>query len=215
MSTTSTSRRLFVLGATGKTGREVLRQAKERGHSVTAFVRSPEKLGALGDGIEVVKGDPRSAAELGAALAGHDAVVSVLGPADLGPSTILGDAARSTVQAMQASGVRRLLVESAAMLFEHAGVIAAILRTTLLRHVAKDSVAMEAAVAPTDLEWTIVRPPRLTEGPLTNRYIVADGKIPREGAFVTSRADVAHFLLEEVERGAHLRRIVGMATRKN
>jgi putative NADH-flavin reductase len=210
----TTPLRIFLLGATGRTGLPFLEQAEGRGHHVTAFVRSKEKLSALKGRHQVVTGDPRSVDELRAALTGQDLVVSALGPTDLGPSTILGDAARSTVTAMQSAGVRRLLVVSAAMLFPDAGIIAAVLRRSLLRNVARDSEAMEQAVMASSLDWTVVRPPRLTVGPLTKNYLVADGKIPREGAFVTSRADVAHFLLEEAEQGAHVHRIVGMSTRK-
>ncbi|HEX3595124.1 MAG TPA: SDR family oxidoreductase [Polyangiaceae bacterium] len=206
--------RLFLLGATGRTGRPFLEQAITRGHQVTAFVRSPEKLAGV-TGAAVVQGDPRKADQLRAALAGHDAVVSALGHENLGPSTLLGDAAKSTLSAMGETGVRRLIVVSAAMLFEDAGFIAAVLRRTLLRNVAVDLIEMERIVMASELDWTVVRPPRLTEAALTNEYLVADGTIPKDGAsFVTSRADVAHFMVEELERNSHVRRIVGMATRK-
>jgi putative NADH-flavin reductase len=201
--------RIFVLGATGRTGRPLLDQAKERGHDVTAFVRSPDKLAGLA-GVTVRRGDPRNEAELREAIAGHDAVVSALGPVSLGASTILGDAARATVAAMKEAGPKRLLVVSAAMLFDDAGMFAAFLRRTFLRNVAKDSLGMEAHVTASHLDWTIVRPPRLTTGPLTSKYVVADGAMPKDGTFVTSRADVACFLLDELERPAHVRKIVGM-----
>jgi putative NADH-flavin reductase len=100
--------RLFILGATGGIGRALIRQAIERGHTATAFVRSPEKLGAPPRGLTVRKGDPRSLGELRAALPGHDAVLSALGPPGPGPTTIHRDCARSTVAAMQAAGVRSL-----------------------------------------------------------------------------------------------------------
>src|ERR1700746_2677606 len=90
-------------------------------------------------GATVCQGDPRSAAELCDPLAGHDAVLSAIGPPGLGRTTILRDCARSTVAAMQAEGLRRLLVVSAAMLFQDAGILAAVLRRTLLRNVAEDA----------------------------------------------------------------------------
>jgi putative NADH-flavin reductase len=202
--------RLFILRATGGTGRALLEQAVERGHQITAFVRSPQKLGPLREGLAVRQGDPRNVAELGDALAGHDAVVSALGPPGLGRTTILRYCARSTVAAMQAEGVRRLLVVSAAMLFQDAGILAAVLRRTLLRNVAEDAAEMERVVMTSGLDWTIARPPRLTNGLLTRHYRIEDGRLPR-GSISLSRADVAHFLLGEVERGAHVRQIVGMA----
>ena len=161
------SRRLFVLGATGGTGRAIVEQARDRGHLVTAFVRSPEKLGRLHDGVKVIEGDPRDAHALRAALSDHDAVLSALGPRGMGPTTLVGDSARSTVAAMQATGVRRLLVVGVAVLFEHDGLLNAIARRTFLRYVARDSAEMERVVGASDLDWTVARPPRLTNGPRT------------------------------------------------
>src|SRR5262249_10964720 len=167
--------------------RALLEQARERGHEVTAFVRSPQTLGAPRDGVDVRRGDPRSAAELRAALCGHDAVVSALGPRGRGPTTILRDGARSTVAAMQALGLRRLLVVSAAVLFEDAGILATVLRRTLLRNAAEDSAEMERTVAASGLDWTIARPPRLTNGPLTARYRVESGRLPGGSGLASSR----------------------------
>ena len=101
-----------------------------------------------------------------------------------------------------------------AVLFEHQGILSAILRRTLLRNVAKDSAEMERVVMASGLDWTIVRPPRLTNGPLTRRYGVSDDRMPRGARLTVSRADVAHFLLEELEHRAHIHRIVGVASVK-
>jgi putative NADH-flavin reductase len=159
--------------------------------------------------VTALQGDPRSVAELSAALPGHDAVLSALGPPGAGRTTILRECARSTVAAMQVAGVHRLLVVSAAMLFE-AGILFAVLRRILLRNVADDSLEMERVVMASGLDWTIARPPKLTNGPLTGRYQVADGRMPH-GRISISRADVAHFLLDALEGDAHARQIVGMA----
>lgn len=202
--------RLFVLGATGGIGRALIDQALDRGHQVTAFVRSPDKLGAPREGLTVRRGDPRSATELEAALQGADAVLSSLGPPGPGRTTIIRDCARSTVAAMETAGVQRLLIVSAAMLFEDARLLAAVLRSTLLRNVAVDCREMERVVTASALDWTIVRPPKLTNGRLTKNYLVEENRMPH-GARSLSRADVAHFLLDEVERSAHKHKIVGIA----
>jgi putative NADH-flavin reductase len=160
--------------------------------------------------VEVRQGDPRSVSELSAALAGHDAVLSALGPRGLGPTTILREAARSTVSAMQATQIRRLLIVSAAMLFEDAGIVAALLRNTLLRNGAEDSTEMEQVVRASGLDWTIARPPRLTNGRLSGHYLVERDRLPTGGRSM-SRADVAHFMLDELEAGTHVRELVGMA----
>jgi putative NADH-flavin reductase len=202
--------RLFVLGATGGTGLQLIDQALARGHEVTAFVRSPEKLSAPRAGLRVQQGDPRDTAALSATLPGHDAVLSALGPPGPRRSTILPDSARATVAAMRSTSIRRLLIVSAAILFEDLGLLAALLRRTLLKNVVIGSGEMERIITASDLDWTIVRPPRLTNGALTKRYRVADNRFP-SGKQTLSRADVAHFLLDEVAPGAHLRQIVGQA----
>ncbi|MGZ3422286.1 MAG: NAD(P)-dependent oxidoreductase [Polyangiales bacterium] len=202
--------RLFVLGATGGIGRALIEQSLQRGHTVTAFVRSPEKLGVIGKGVVVRKGDPRNEAELRAALAGHDAVLSALGPPGIGHTTIHRDCARSTIAAMETTHVRRLLVVSAAVLFDDIGLLPWLFRRTILRNIAEDTGEMERLVRATDLDWTIARPPRLTNGRL-GRYAVEDEAMPRGGSTV-SRADVAHFMLEALERNTHVRHMVGMAS---
>jgi putative NADH-flavin reductase len=202
--------RVFVLGATGRTGGELLAQAAARGHRITAFVRSPQKLGPIPERVTTRRGDARSVAELRDALSGHDAVVSALGTGGLGATTILRDSARSVVAAMKAEGLRRLLVVSMGALFPDGGILPAVLRNTILRNVAEDSREMERIVMDSGLDWTIARPPRLTNGPLTKHYLVEDGHMA-PGSLSLSRADLAHFLLSEVESNEHVQQIVGLA----
>src|SRR5262249_32517580 len=155
--------RLLIVGATGGTGRALVEQASSRGHRVTAFARSPEKLGALPAGVTAVAGDPRQGEALKAAMAGCDAVISALGPPLPPkhwprPATILGEGAKATVEAMRASGVRRLLVISGDLQFPDAGMPIPLLRATLLRHLAKDQAELERVTQASGLDWTIVRP---------------------------------------------------------
>ena len=205
--------RLFILGATGGIGRQLVDQALERHHLVTAFVRSPEKLGARRDGLTVLQGDVRNPDAMSAALRGHDAVLSTLGPPGPSRNTITSDSARAIVAAMQTAGVRRLLVVGVAALFPDIGMFGRLLRNTLLRNVADDSAEMERIVKATSFDWTIVRPPRLTNGPRTEHYAVAVDHLPKGagGNATVSRADVAHFMLDELEQPKHVRQVVGIA----
>jgi len=216
MTNTKTSRRLFVLGATGGIGRELVDQALDCQHSVTAFVRTPQKLGPRRERLTVIQGNLLDTEALAAALAGHDAVLSAVGPPGPGRTTITGDCATATVAAMRATGVRRLLIVGVAVLFDDSGFLARVLRTTLLRNVAHDSAEMERIVKASELDWTIVRPPRLTNGTRREHYGVANDHLPpgAGGAATVSRADVAHFMLDEVEQPAHIRRVVGIAYTK-
>src|SRR5215217_6574141 len=111
--------RLFVLGANGRTGREIIELALMRGHEITAFVRSPQEL-RPGPSLSIVRGDPLRPEAMEAVLPGHDAVLSAIGPHPreaFRPSTLLTDCARATVTVMLASGVSRLAIVSAAVLF--------------------------------------------------------------------------------------------------
>lgn len=202
--------RLFLLGATGRTGTHVLELALARGHEVTAFVRSPGKL-APRPGLRVVAGDPGSADALAAALPGHDAVVSVLGlpPREaLRASTQMTRWGEALVTAMTRAGVERLLILSAAVLFPGEGLFYTFFRW-LLQHHARDLAEMEARVTRSALAWTITRPPRLVpEDDLARREAV--GVLPPGGTAISFRS-VADFMLGAVERRAHVREIVGIA----
>jgi putative NADH-flavin reductase len=115
--------RLFVIGANGRTGTEIIDLARTRGHEITAFVRSPLKLAAA-TSVRVVQGDPRRSETIVAALPGHDAVLSAIGPHPreaFRPSTLLADCAHATVEAMAVTGVTRLAIVSAAILFPDKG----------------------------------------------------------------------------------------------
>lgn len=204
--------RILLLGATGKTGLQIIDQAVLRGFHVTALVRSPEKLAGRERSIEVLRGDVCDEHLLGRALVGHDAVVSALGHRGLGRSSLLTDSAGALIPAMRAAGVERALFVSVALLFRDAGLFATLIRKTVLRNVVADAAAMEMLVAASGLDWTIVRPPILTNGPKTFRYRAADGAMPERTLPVVSRADLADFLLEEVEHPAHSGRIVGVGS---
>jgi putative NADH-flavin reductase len=103
------------------------------------------------------------------------------------------------------------LIVSGDLQFPDGGNAPALVRATLLRHLARDQAEMERATQSSDLDWTIARPTRLTNGPLTGAYRRDEGRLPPGGKKI-SRADVAHFLLDAAERAAHLRQIVGLAS---
>src|SRR5258708_19466015 len=110
--------KLFVIGATGRTGQEVVQQALARGHDVTAFVRSPESITLKNERLSVLKGNATDENQLFEAMQNHDAVISTLGPREVfKPSSLLNDSALAASRAMQRSGVKRLVVLSAASHF--------------------------------------------------------------------------------------------------
>jgi putative NADH-flavin reductase len=202
--------RLFILGATGAIGRQLLRIGLERGHELTAYVRSPSKISLPGGRLAVVQGDLFSVGEMARSLAGHDAVLSAFGPATVRTTTLRREFGRTLASAMREGEVRRVQLVSAAFLFQRIGMLGALLKPTLFRFMAPDMADMEREIMKDELEWTVLRPPRLTNGPPTSSYRVADGELPASG-YAIARADVADFMIHEAEAPAHVHRIVGLA----
>src|SRR5436189_5539230 len=107
--------KLFLIGATGRTGREIVQQALERGHHVTAFVRSPENIALKNERLVVLKGNAMDENQLFDALQSHDAVLSTLRPREVfKPSSMLHHSARAATRAMTRSGVKPLVALAAA-----------------------------------------------------------------------------------------------------
>jgi len=206
--------KLVVLGATGATGLEVVRQAAERGHSVTAFVRSPDRLGGLKDQITTQEGDLLDSLQLAQVIKGHDAVISAFGPRlplSKSDAHLLQQFATALTSAMEKTAVSRVVVESVAFLFKDSIIPPAYLLGRLLfPTIVADSAAMEDVFEKSALEWTMVRPPELTNKPYTGRYRVREDHLPRFG-FKISRADVANFMIRAVENRASIRKVVGLS----
>jgi len=205
--------KLVVLGATGGTGIEIVKQAIERGHSVTALVRSPDRLKEFRDRIPFRKGDLLNSVDLEQSIQGHDAVLSGFGPrvpVSKADAHLLQQFAVALTGAMLHAGVRRVVVESVAFLFKDSVLPPAYLLGRLLfpRTVA-DASAMERLFAESELDWTMVRPPELTDKPYTGTYRVRYGHLPHFG-FKISRADVADFMIKAVENHLSSRKIVGV-----
>jgi len=199
---------VLVLGATGGIGRAFVAQAVERGHHVTAVARRAEQLATM-PGLSVVIGDPLRADMLAGVVPGHDAVVSALGSRRGDAKDVLSRGATALVLAMPRAGVSRLLIISAGMLFP--GRLAWVLRRFVFRETAEDSARMEQIVRTSALDVTIVRPPRLTDAPGRGLYRAENGRLPPSG-FAIPRADVARFLVDELERGEYRGAIVGVCS---
>jgi putative NADH-flavin reductase len=199
--------KLFVIGATGRTGREIVQQALARGHHVTAFVRSPESITLKNERLSVLKGNAIDENQLFDAMQNHDAVLSTLGPREVfKPSSMLHDSAVATTRAMDRSGVKRLVVLSAAAHFPG---IPNRIASFIMRNHMRDSLAMEEIVQASDLNWTIARPPRLTQEEYTT-YRSREGAAPKMG-FTLARKAVAAFMLDAIEQEKHFHKIVGIA----
>jgi putative NADH-flavin reductase len=206
--------KLLVLGATGGIGLEIIRQAIDRGHSVTAFVRSPDAVKPYADRITIRQGDLLNSSDLQNAIAGHEAVLSAFGPRVplvKTDSRLLRDFAAALTSAMQGAAAAQVVLVSTAFLFRDAILPPAYLVGRLFfPTVVADAEAMERIIRDTGLDWTIVRPPQLTDKPFTGKYRIREGHLPRFG-FNISRADVADCLIRLAETRTGIRRILGVS----
>ncbi len=196
--------KLALFGATGATGRHLLEQALTRGHHVTALARDAASLPTDHPGLTVVLGHIAQPEAVLRVVRGQDAVISVLGVRDGGPVTICSDGARAIIAAMRTAGTRRLIALSAygASETRHASLLIRFVRAVIADKM-RDKDAMEALVRDSGLDWTLVRPPILTNGAASGTYRA--GAAPRMAAFARiARADVAHFLLREAAEAADI-----------
>jgi putative NADH-flavin reductase len=211
--------RILVLGATGMTGSQVVSRALDAGHDVTAFVRDPARLKVTDlDRIRVAVGEvTRDRTAVAAAAEGCGAVVSALGSGHtlksvLSP-TVMAEAMPVVVAAMGEAGVARLVLLSSLGVGDSWARTPALLKALYkpsLNRVFADKAAGERALRDSDLDWTLVLPPMLSNGPHTGRY-TAGTDLRLGGAPRISRADVADFMVGQAEATTFSRAAVVLA----
>jgi putative NADH-flavin reductase len=201
--------KITIFGATGRTGIHLVQTALDAGHEVVAFARTPSKLGLQHPRLRVAAGDILDAAAVEQAIAGADAVVSVLGPTSNRPEFTVSRGMAHIISAMHKHGVRRLVISAGAgvgdpqdspKLFNH-------FISFMLRLVSKNVVAdMEKVVEQvraSNLDWTIVRVPMLTDQPKSGHIRI--GWVGSGTGARLSRADMADFIFGQVEDRRYLR----------
>jgi putative NADH-flavin reductase len=201
--------KVVVFGATGNIGREVVEQALAQGHEVTAFVRDPSKMTpenetkSVEDRLHIVSGDVFDVAAVRQAVQGQEVVICSLGSKGLTKTTVRGEGTANIIRAMEEVHVDRLLVVSAMGTGESWSTLSLINKlfyATLLRSSRQDHEAQESVVKESSLNWTIVRPSGLTDGPLTGSYNIGEG-IQAESSQI-SAPDVAHAIVKELDEDA-------------
>ena len=198
--------RVLIFGATGGTGRQLISQARDRGHTVTAFARDPAAL--EGDGVRVVRGDALDADAVARAIPDHDAVLCALGRPAARPGRVRSRGTQNIVRAMQASGTRRLVCQSALGIGGTRRQLPPryrwLLVPLLLRPTFAEHERQEAVVRDSGLDWTIVRAGALTDGGDTPTPRHGPAAAGRDIAFEISRPDVAAFMLDQLEAPTYL-----------
>lgn len=197
--------RVVVLGATGATGRHVVSTGLSRGHEVVALVRRPRSFSPADRLSEVVRADLDDEVTLASALTGADVVISTLGGAVRGPTTVCTDGVRSLVPAMDRARITRLIAVSAHGVGDSRD--RSLYALAVWAGVAdrmRDKETMEPIVTGSGLDWTIVRPPALNDTPAVGRYQVG-ADLPIRLWSSIGRADLADFLVDEAEQPRFVR----------
>jgi uncharacterized protein YbjT (DUF2867 family) len=225
--------KITIIAATGGVGRQLASQAVAAGHDVTAVARNAAKLppDVLAAGARVVAADLArpDLRVLESAVAGADAVLSALGPHNNSDAGIAAPGTRAITDAMRAAGVRRIVAISASpvgttpspdrpnpprhdpgdgFIMRQVGTRIA---KTLFGKVYDDLARMEDILRDSGLDWTLLRPPQLTDKRLTGRYRTARGQNVRGGRSIP-RADVAHFMLAVLDQPDTIGQVIGIAT---
>ncbi|MEL7474436.1 MAG: SDR family oxidoreductase [Planctomycetota bacterium] len=206
---------VLVFGSTGPTGRQLVDQALARGHRVTAFARTPAKLDLQHDQLTIAQGDATDPDAVARTLAEQDAVLCAIGAPGLDKSRIRARATRVIVDAMRDAAVKRLVCLSALGVADSRAALPLSLKIIiplLLRHAFADHEEQERILKDSALDWTVVRPPYLTNGPRTANYQHGFTTRPAGAKLRISRADVADFMLNQLEDDTYLRRAAAVTT---
>jgi len=200
---------ILIVGATRGIGRQLLEQALASGHAVTAMARNPQRLATQQERLRVIKGDIRDSDSVALAMAGQNAVCCTIGvKAPWLWVTVFSEGTKNLLQAMKKTGVKRLMCVTGIGAGDskgHGGFLYdRIFYPLLLGPIYADKDRQESLIKASDVDWTIVRPGFLTNGPLTKNYrMLTDMTGVTAGRI--SRADIAHFMLKEIESKQYLR----------
>jgi putative NADH-flavin reductase len=205
---------VLVIGAAGRSGEALVNEALASGHKVTALVRGAAKYKKAN--VSVVAGDVLDAEAVNVAVAGQDAVIDALGgKTPWKVTTMETNAARNIVDAMQRNGVRRLLkisVVGAGESVKNAGFFNKhLLMRTFLRGLLVDKAGMEAEIQASNLDWTLVRPPMLTDREKTGVTRVLSTE-SGDKAHKIGRPDLAAFMVQQLESSRYVRHAVTVTT---
>lgn len=204
----------LVFGASGGTGRELVTQALDQGHAVTAFVRNPVKITDIQHAkLSVICGDVLNPTDVGAAVMAQDAVLFAVGAGRV-PSTIREEGIRTVIEAMQQKGIKRLVCLSSMGVGDSKANLGFFTKHIIvgvyLRHAFADHERQEVLVRNSGLEWTLVRPPHLKDGPRTGVYQHGFAVTYRDIKGWISRADLADFMLKQTASDTYVHQSPGV-----
>lgn len=205
--------KIAIFGATGSVGRLAVTQALEQGHEVTALIRDPEKVETRHENLHLIKGDVLSSRSVEQAVQGQDVVFCILGAGRKG--TVRSQGTKNIIEAMKSTSTKRLICQSSLGVGDSRGNLnflwKYIMFGLLLRAAYADHVLQEEYVMKSGLEWTIIRPAAFTDGPRTEVYRHGFAADAKSLTLKISRADVADFLLKQLNDNTYLRKTPGLS----
>jgi biliverdin reductase/flavin reductase len=210
--------KVAIFGATGGTGRIMIRKALERGHQVTAAARNPSALLGGHERLRVVEADVMQPQTLDAVVEDQDAVITSVSVGNAlregrKPTTLFSEGTRNVIAAMERQGIRRLVCLSSSAVEPDPAlgiVFGKIMRPLLFKEMYADMSRMEDEVRKSGLDWVIVRPSTLTDDPTSGRYILEIDRIPK--GWRVLREDVAEFVLDQLRDDRYLGRAVAITS---
>jgi nucleoside-diphosphate-sugar epimerase len=200
--------KIALFGGTGRTGQHVLRYALDRGYEVSALARSPGKLQIHDPRLRIIRGDATDARCVEETIRGVDAVISVLGPTENTQDHRVTKATQHILAAMRQHHVRRLVISAGAGVGDpndSPGPINKFINLLLKltsRHVYEDMLEVASAVRRSEVDWTIVRVPMLTDDPATGKVITA--YVGKGMGMKISREDMARFMIDQIGDSTYL-----------
>jgi putative NADH-flavin reductase len=205
--------KLLIFGATGSVGRQLVQQALQKGHLVTAFARTPAKLGIRHTQLEMVQGDVLDYGSVAKAVQNQEAVFCALGAGRQGG--VRAEGTSHIIRAMESAGVKRLVCQTTLGAGDSRGNLNFFWKYfmfgLLLKEAYADHQVQEEYVRKSPLDWTIVRPGAFTDGPLTGTYRHGFPATDKTTKLKISRADVADFMLRQLSEAAYVRKTPGLS----
>ncbi len=206
--------KLAIFGATGRTGRPLLEQALSQGHEVAVLVRDPSKLSTRSERLRVVQGDLLDSQKVEEVVAGTEAVLSVIGRTKGSPPDLMTNATKNILDAMRKHGVRRLISLTGAGVPDPNdqpklvdNLFRAVFKLPIggMKETMHDALGHVELIKASDLDWVIVRGPRLVEEPRTGQYRV--GYVGKDSGIKLGRADLAEFMLNQLTEDKYLHKL--------
>jgi len=207
--------KLIIFGSTGGTGKQIVAQALQQGHTITAFTPSPDKINQNHEKLHVVKGDVMDLASVEHAMKGQEAVLCSLGLPANNKSKLRAKGTSNIILAMKKTGVKRLVCQSALGVADSSDLLPFHFKyfivPLILRHVFADHRLQEDHIKKSKLDWIIVQAGNLTDGKLSGSYqhgFTADNKTL---TLKVSRADVADFMIKQITDDTYLHKTPGIS----